>query len=60
MSDSLPHSAPGSATSAHEPLPSVERPGWQRGFWSLIVTQFQNAFNDNALKFIFRKTFGKI
>ncbi len=26
-----------------------ERP-WQRGFWSLIVTQFQGAFSDNALK----------
>src|SRR5579863_9364842 len=26
--------------------------GWQRGFWSLIVTQFQTAFNDNALKFL--------
>ncbi|HKV04564.1 MAG TPA: acyl-[ACP]--phospholipid O-acyltransferase [Candidatus Acidoferrales bacterium] len=25
---------------------------WRRGFWSLIVTQFQNAFNDNALKFL--------
>src|SRR4029077_8973035 len=25
---------------------------WQRGFWSLIVTQFQGAFNDNALKFL--------
>src|SRR3984957_8301043 len=25
---------------------------WQRGFWSLIVTQFQTAFNDNALKFL--------
>lgn len=24
--------------------------GWQRGFWSLMVTQFQNAFSDNALK----------
>ena len=22
---------------------------WQRGFWSLIVTQFGGAFNDNAL-----------
>ena len=32
--------------------PLVERPGWQRGFWSLIVTQFQNAFNDNAIKFL--------
>ncbi|MGC2421336.1 MAG: acyl-[ACP]--phospholipid O-acyltransferase [Candidatus Acidiferrales bacterium] len=26
--------------------------GWQRGFWSLIATQFQTAFNDNALKFL--------
>jgi len=31
--------------------PSVERP-WRRGFWSLIVTQFQGAFNDNAVKFL--------
>src|SRR5580704_12448634 len=23
---------------------------WQRGFWRLMVTQFQNAFSDNALK----------
>ncbi|MFZ9992677.1 MAG: MFS transporter, partial [Opitutales bacterium] len=27
-----------------------EHPGWQRGFWSLMATQFQNAFSDNALK----------
>jgi acyl-[acyl-carrier-protein]-phospholipid O-acyltransferase/long-chain-fatty-acid--[acyl-carrier-protein] ligase len=25
---------------------------WRAGFWSLIVTQFQGAFNDNALKFL--------
>jgi acyl-[acyl-carrier-protein]-phospholipid O-acyltransferase / long-chain-fatty-acid--[acyl-carrier-protein] ligase len=25
---------------------------WRFGFWSLIVTQFQNAFNDNGLKFL--------
>jgi acyl-[acyl-carrier-protein]-phospholipid O-acyltransferase / long-chain-fatty-acid--[acyl-carrier-protein] ligase len=25
---------------------------WRRGFWSLIVTQFQGAFNENALKFL--------
>src|SRR6266436_5972509 len=24
---------------------------WRRGFWSLIATQFQGAFNDNGLKF---------
>jgi acyl-[acyl-carrier-protein]-phospholipid O-acyltransferase / long-chain-fatty-acid--[acyl-carrier-protein] ligase len=25
---------------------------WRLGFWSLIATQFQGAFNDNALKFL--------
>ncbi len=25
---------------------------WRAGFWSLIVTQFQTAFNDNAVKFL--------
>ena len=25
---------------------------WLRGFWSLIVTQFEGAFNDNALKMV--------
>jgi acyl-coenzyme A synthetase/AMP-(fatty) acid ligase len=25
---------------------------WQKGFWSLIVTQFQGAFSDNAFKFM--------
>ena len=27
-------------------------PRWRLGFWSLIVTQFQGAFNDNGLKFL--------
>src|ERR1700733_2951809 len=27
-------------------------PNWRMGFWSLIVTQFQGAFNDNGLKFL--------
>lgn len=27
-------------------------PHWRLGFWSLIFTQFQGAFNDNALKFL--------
>ena len=26
--------------------------GWRLGFWSLIVTQFQGAFSDNALKWL--------
>ncbi|MGH9483074.1 MAG: MFS transporter, partial [Terriglobales bacterium] len=25
-------------------------PAWRRGYWSLIATQFQGAFSDNALK----------
>lgn len=31
---------------------SADSRGWRFGFWSLIVTQFQNAFNDNAIKFL--------
>src|SRR6266481_2474654 len=33
--------------------PIIPRPAqnWRLGFWSLIVTQFQGAFNDNGLKF---------
>jgi acyl-[acyl-carrier-protein]-phospholipid O-acyltransferase/long-chain-fatty-acid--[acyl-carrier-protein] ligase len=27
-------------------------PHWRLGFWSLIATQFQGAFNDNGLKFL--------
>jgi acyl-[acyl-carrier-protein]-phospholipid O-acyltransferase / long-chain-fatty-acid--[acyl-carrier-protein] ligase len=35
----------------HDPSSSaVSHVGWQRGFWSLMGTQFQNAFSDNALK----------
>jgi acyl-[acyl-carrier-protein]-phospholipid O-acyltransferase / long-chain-fatty-acid--[acyl-carrier-protein] ligase len=30
---------------------TVNAKGWRRGFWSLIATQFQGAFNDNGLKF---------
>ena len=32
------------ATEPHQPQ--------LRGFWSLIVTQFEGAFNDNALKMV--------
>jgi len=32
-------------------MPDAPR-SWRRGFWSLIATQFQGAFNDNALKFL--------
>ena len=30
--------------------PEIGVPGWRRGFWCLMATQFQNAFSDNALK----------
>ena len=30
----------------------ASRANWRFGFWSLILTQFQGAFNDNALKFL--------
>jgi acyl-[acyl-carrier-protein]-phospholipid O-acyltransferase / long-chain-fatty-acid--[acyl-carrier-protein] ligase len=53
MADSaaMPPISPTEAREAAKARPT-ERPNWQRGFWSLIVTQFQNAFNDNALKFL--------
>lgn len=35
---------------AISPSVSPARDGWQRGFWWLMATQFQNAFSDNALK----------
>lgn len=54
-------SAPKDALAANTETPSggvlgVRAPGppsnWRLGFWSLIVTQFQGAFNDNGLKFL--------
>jgi acyl-[acyl-carrier-protein]-phospholipid O-acyltransferase/long-chain-fatty-acid--[acyl-carrier-protein] ligase len=51
-------SNPDSATRANESAPDTAlRPSepprdWKRGFWSLIATQFQTGFNDNALKFL--------
>ena len=32
--------------------PPEPPPHWRLGFWSLFVTQFQGAFNDNGLKFL--------
>jgi len=37
-------------TDGESPMPDEGR-RWRLGFWSLIVTQFQGAFNDNGLKF---------
>lgn len=34
------------------PRPPGAPGNWRLGFWSLIATQFQGAFNDNALKFL--------
>src|ERR1700722_11702378 len=33
------------------PLVRESNRKWRLGFWSLIATQFQGAFNDNGLKF---------
>ena len=39
------------ASPSEDPEKSISpSSSWQRGFWSLIVTQFQGAFNDNAYK----------
>src|SRR5579863_1127044 len=32
------------------PAALVATASWRRGFWSLVVTQFQGAFNENGLK----------
>jgi len=54
-------SVPKDASAANAESPSVgvsvlsapgPPPHWRLGFWSLIVTQFQGAFNDNGLKFL--------
>jgi acyl-[acyl-carrier-protein]-phospholipid O-acyltransferase / long-chain-fatty-acid--[acyl-carrier-protein] ligase len=40
---------PGAISPHNAPAPPSH---WRLGFWSLIVTQFQGAFNDNGLKFL--------
>ena len=54
-------SAPKDASAANTETSSagvavINPPGppahWRLGFWSLILTQFQGAFNDNGLKFL--------
>jgi acyl-[acyl-carrier-protein]-phospholipid O-acyltransferase/long-chain-fatty-acid--[acyl-carrier-protein] ligase len=37
-------------TAAGSPPPGPDNSGSARGFWALIVTQFQGAFSDNVLK----------
>ena len=39
------------STNSAEREPQTPR-HWRRGFWSLIVTQFQTGFNDNGLKYL--------
>ena len=39
-----------SATETTENVKSVATPAWRKGFWSLVITQFQGAFNENGLK----------
>ena len=54
---SVPKSTPGANTdSASGGVAVLRAPAppahWRLGFWSLIATQFQGAFNDNGLKFL--------
>src|SRR6204780_2935201 len=37
-------------SSASGNVANVADSAWRRGFWSLVVTQFQGAFNENGLK----------
>jgi len=48
------NSAPASAAArtAAQPAFAPGDKSWRTGFWSLVVTQFQGAFDDNALKFL--------
>lgn len=46
----MPEDTP--ANGSAEVQAGSEPGGWRLGFWSLIATQFQGAFNDNALKFL--------
>src|SRR6201981_500170 len=54
MTDAVAKATPEAAVSPQlrDTHSSARPPNWQRGFWALIVTQFQNAFNDNAIKFL--------
>jgi acyl-[acyl-carrier-protein]-phospholipid O-acyltransferase / long-chain-fatty-acid--[acyl-carrier-protein] ligase len=54
MTDAVANATPESAVSPQlrDTHSSALPPNWQRGFWALILTQFQNAFNDNAIKFL--------
>ena len=46
------NSSAGQTATALRSSTVAEAKHWQLGFWSLIATQFQTAFNDNALKFL--------
>jgi len=47
-------------TSHNTPPSAISTPPSQRGFWALILTQFQGAFSDNVVKnlVVFMALFG--
>ncbi len=53
-SSTVPHADDerGPAQALKASLPEGGVRSWRLGFWGLVVTQFQGAFNDNALKFL--------
>ena len=52
MTETVANASPETAAPPDRFIAPAPPADWQRGFWSLIVTQFQTAFNDNALKFL--------
>src|SRR4051812_41363238 len=48
--DNIQEAGSSSAAIASDSHVPASAPKWQRGFWSLFVTQFQGAFSDNVLK----------
>src|ERR1700722_3046304 len=47
-----PHDAAAPHTGTIVSAGPAPNPHWRLGFWSLMLTQFQGAFNDNGLKFL--------
>ncbi len=52
MTETVANASPETAAPPDRFIAHAPPADWRRGFWALIVTQFQNAFNDNAIKFL--------
>ncbi|MGD0963451.1 MAG: acyl-[ACP]--phospholipid O-acyltransferase [Candidatus Acidiferrales bacterium] len=52
MFETSPSAEKAPSDSAGGTSPPPANAAWRPGFWSLILTQFQTGFNDNAVKFL--------